>query len=94
MTPPENRDMGRRVLKYPIPVQDDFTVQMPAGSIVVAVQAQRGEPFFWADVDAAQPYESRRFFLRGTGHLVPDDAHYLGTFQLSDGDFIGHLYEP
>jgi hypothetical protein len=30
----------------------------------------------------------------GTGHPIESDAKYVGSFQLKDGDFIFHLFEP
>lgn len=86
---------AERVLKYPIEIADTFELRMAPGTRVVHVAAQNGRPFMWAIVPAGDATQERRtFHLRGTGHGVEVGLSYLGTFQLHDGEFIGHLFEP
>ncbi len=85
----------RTIHKYPVPMQDEFTLSMPRRSPLLCVQAQDDQPFVWALVDTEFPYRERRFALRGTGHPAPEDTgstwEYVGTFQLDNG-FVGHLF--
>lgn len=83
----------RRVFKYPLPVQDAFTLSLPVGAQLLSVQVQRGEPMLWALVDDRAGLEARHFMIRGTGHDADAVGSYVGTFQLADGAFIGHLFE-
>lgn len=89
--------MPLAIYKYSLPMRDEPAIGMPKGAHVLCVQAQRGVPFVWAIVDPEQPTETRTFRLFGTGHpmdIVVGSHHYIGTFQLYGGDFIGHLFEP
>lgn len=92
----------RVVWKYPIPVATGaMTHRMPKGAVVVAVGMDPAEPAhhvvaIWADVTVpkvGQPglTEDRNFLVTGTGHPVPDHAHYLGV-ALEPG-FAWHLWE-
>ena len=86
----------RRVFKYTVPVEDYFSLEMPGGAKVLTVQNQHGEPQLWALVNPDNPTETRNFRLVGTGHPIsenPDMLDYIGTFQLADGAFIGHVFE-
>ena len=86
-----------RVYKYSVPVEDYFGLDLPQGSKILTVQVQYGEPQIWALVNAqTQVVETRQFRVAGTGHPIEeseDELTYIGTFQLSGGGFIGHLFE-
>ncbi len=75
------------IWKFPVSIDDHFTLQMPRGAKVlsVGVQAtpqagpprpadQREVPFLWAlvDPDPDLGTETRHFLLAGTGHPRPD----------------------
>lgn len=87
----------RTIHKYPVPMQDEFTLSMPRRSRVLCVRVQDSAPFVWALVDTERPYQERRFALCGTGHPAPESTgshppwRYVGTFQLDNG-FVGHLF--
>lgn len=89
----------RQVFKYPLSIEDEFTLQLPIGAELLAVQVQivRGTetPTLWALVDDSAPSELRTFLLRGTGHPIDasKNIQYVGTFQLGGGAFVGHLFE-
>lgn len=85
------------ILKYKIQVVDSFVLQMPKDAIPLSVQAQRGEPVMWAMMDSLydEPI-SREFSVVSTGELfgsMMGRYQYIGTFQLLDGAFVGHLFE-
>ena len=86
----------KTIYKYKIEVKDDQNIMMPEGAKVLTVQAQHGEPCVWAEVDPEQTFTTfRRFVTVGTGrHPIADidTLHYVGTYQLVNGNFIGHLY--
>lgn len=81
------------VHKYPFDVLDLIKIKMPEGARVLTVQTQRGVPCIWAIVDTEQPTKTHYFRVFGTGHADISDQLYIGTFQLFDGEFIGHLFE-
>ncbi len=88
--------MNETIYKYPLSLESSPVIDMPTGAHVLCVQVQKGEPCLWAVVDPDQPIETRQFRLCGTGHnLAIDDpkSHYIGTFQLDGGNFIGHVFD-
>jgi hypothetical protein len=86
----------RTVYKYPIEIKGVQELDMPVGASVLTVQIQRGRPCIWAIVDPEQAeINPRSFRLAGTGHPIDGDdvLCYIGTFQLSEGDLVFHLFE-
>ena len=85
----------RTVWKFPVPLDDSFDIEMPAGSEILCVQTQRGEPCIWAEVSTEAERKPRSFRLFGTGHSQDIDAwvEYVGTFQVKEGDLVFHIYE-
>lgn len=86
-----------RIYKYPFPdfTGNQFDVLLPIGAKVLCVQVQNLKPCIWALVDTDAAHEPRRFTFYGTGHQCdenPDD--YVGTFQMQDGTYVFHLFEP
>ena len=85
---------GAVVYKYPFPVDDYVKIEMPRGALVLSVQVQDGAPTMWALVHPDSPKETRHFRVYGTGHEIDvNGLVYVGTFQLHEGRFVGHLFE-
>ena len=92
-----------KILKYPIVIDDKQLIMMPKFSRILCAQVQNGDPYIWAAVDGAFPEVGRKIRLAGTGHDVTDvyggsmtykeDVGYIGTFQINDGTFVGHLFD-
>jgi len=82
------------IYKYAVPVQDMFHLDLPRGAQCLHVDMQRGEPQLWALVEPANPRVRRQFTLVGTGHPAPtpDEAEYVGTFQMTNGLLVFHLF--
>ena len=85
--------MAQTIWKFPIPQTDLFSLDMPAEAQVLCVQIQHGDPQLWAMVNETEIRNTRQFRLAGTGHQIPTGLIYIGTFQLFDGAFVGHLFE-
>lgn len=85
----------KTIYKYPFPIDDKFTINLPVGAVVLAAQMQGQQPCLWAEVDTDRPVLPRAFRLFGTGHPMPsgpaDDLRFAATFQM--GPFVWHLYE-
>lgn len=83
------------VWKFEITVDDYIILQLPIGAKPLSVQEQHGKPCLWCLVNRNETvYETRRFLLAGTGHpITENNLEYIGTFQLYDGSFVGHLFE-
>jgi hypothetical protein len=86
----------KTIYKYPVPIDDDFELDLPVGARLLCVDTQRGVPNLWAlvDMDPGLGSETRRFRLAGTGHPLDDrPLDYVGTFQLHRGSLVFHLFE-
>lgn len=83
------------IYKYPFPVADSFSLDLPSGAIILHVECQNGQPCIWALVDTEALPERRTFYLFGTGHpLNIDDfgwSNHLATFQ--QGPFVWHMFQ-
>lgn len=80
------------VWKFELLLDDEFTIEMPAGAEVVHVREQDNRPCLWVLVDPDAPKERRTFRTRGTGQDATDAGRYLGSYQLHNGTFVGHLF--
>ena len=84
----------RTIYKYPVRTVNSFTVPMPIGAQILAVQLQVGVPQMWAQVDDEEALEDRHFVVRGTGHPFDGrEGRYVGTYQSPTGAFVFHLFE-
>ena len=83
------------IWKFPVPVADGFTVEMPAGARVLSVQPQGDSVQMWALVDTDAPNVKRAFAIRGTGHNAEglDDCRHLGTFKIHGGALVFHMFD-
>lgn len=88
------------IYKYSIPIEDEFTLDLPDGARILCVQTQHDAPQLWAVVDPEAQRITRRFAIRGTGHPVDEaladigmSSTYRGTFQLRNGSLVFHLFE-
>jgi hypothetical protein len=84
------------VWKFPIPITDNFEIEMPKSAACLTVQLQHDNPYLWALVDPTAESTKVKFRLAGTGHPieVPQEGlEYLGSFQLSGGDLVFHLFK-
>jgi hypothetical protein len=84
------------IWKFPVPSEDDFTLEMPAGSVPLSVGVQNGEIVLWAAVNSAsEAMERHRFFLRGTGHPLRGAFfhRFVGTVQLERLGLVFHLFD-
>jgi hypothetical protein len=86
------------VWKFPIPIADEFSLDMPAGARLLTVAVQGRVPCLWALVDPEATRVPREFRLVGTGHRIDSPAwlvarlEYAGTFQMADGALVFHLF--
>jgi hypothetical protein len=80
------------IWKYPLSAGRTI-IEMPAGAKVLCCQAQGGAPCLWALVNTEYAPSRRVFHTYGTGFDVPPDLTYVGTFQLSAGALVFHVFE-
>jgi hypothetical protein len=85
----------KTIWKFPIPLKDIFTLEMPENASVIHVGLDpQGIPCLWAIVFTGAGKLNRRFLLHGTGHecspLAKRETH-IGTFIM--GMLVLHLFE-
>lgn len=82
------------VCKYPVPAQDEFTIDMPEGAKLLSYHKQHesGCGMLWALIDPSRPEVERHFRLADSDESICDDRAliYVGT-ALFDGEI--HLFE-
>jgi hypothetical protein len=81
------------IWKFPVPIEDQFTIDMPEGAGVLHFGCQGAQPTLWAAVDPEAAVKPVAFRLFGTGHPIAAPAHlrYIGT--CFHGPFVWHLFE-
>jgi hypothetical protein len=84
------------IYKYPLS-GPDVKIPLPQGTRILCVQVQYGVPSVWAlipDVVQTDVMEFRHLVIVHTGDEQPSGkTAYIGTFQLADGNYVGHLFE-
>lgn len=80
----------KTIFKYPIN-HYGMPLQMPKGAVVIHVAVKNMVPCLWALVETGNQKEERRFFVFGTGHLIPDGLTHVGTWQ--ELPYVWHLFE-
>lgn len=83
----------KKIYKYPIPIEDFFTIRMPQNANVLMVNTQKSEVFIWAIIDTDEPMIDRPFIILGTGMNVPNGFNHIGSFQMLSGGLVFHLFE-
>jgi hypothetical protein len=86
--------MTRRMFRYTVPADDrayafdlsDEPVHVDTTAFGLAVD-------FWVEHDDTEPTNRRAFQVFGTGHELPDGAHYVGTCDRTPGGLVWHLFE-
>lgn len=82
------------IWKYPLSVTGFQHINMPVDARLLAVQVQRGVPCIWAAVPV-HPFsmETVTVWIVGTGHFpIPKEGQYVGSFQLENETFVGHVF--
>lgn len=85
----------RKVYKYPLVLDDEFTLALPAGAQPLSYGFQAGKPVLWVLVDPDETrIVNRRFLLAGTGHPIERAVNrllYVNTAFVRD--LVFHLFE-
>lgn len=86
--------MEMKIWKWQLSVDDTQNIKMPKGARILSVGVQHGNPVIWALVNPNAKHEPRTIYTRGTGRPALDVAgkYYVGTYQLVNGNFIGHVF--
>ncbi len=87
--------MSKVIYKYQFRITSVVHVSMPEGAKVLHFGNQHERLTIWVEVDTDAPIVEKRFWVIGTGQMIPDtvELNYVGTASFNDGRLIWHLYE-
>jgi hypothetical protein len=86
--------MARVVHKYEVLARNGFgKVEMPVGAEIVHADVQRTSVYIWALGDPDAELVTRLLGYFGTGHLIPDQAEYVGSCTDRDFGLVWHVFE-
>lgn len=81
------------VWKYQLSVEDLQWLELPRGANILSVGAQNEVPCLWCQVDTEAAKDSVLIVTHRTGHpMKKDNMKFLGTYQLYQGSFVGHVF--
>jgi hypothetical protein len=84
-----------KIWKTELQMSPRTSVLLPRAARVLCVQTQNERPCVWFEFDEERyGVDEITFFIATTGSQfnMPLEAKYLGSFQLSGGTFVGHVY--
>lgn len=82
------------VYKYEL-VHNKQVIEMPNKAKILCVQVQNEKVCLWAIVDTTKELRQRHIVTGITGgdYSALNDLRYIGTYQLGNGSFVGHVFE-
>lgn len=76
----------KKIYKYPLPVQEKYSIELPLGAKIIRVEDVDGLFFLWVivDTDPDYPTELRHLEFYKTGQPIEDATNlvYLGLCKL------------
>jgi hypothetical protein len=81
------------IWKLVLSIDDEVTMNMPVGAVVLGAHDQHGQVCIWALVDPYAQLVPRTFLIRGTGHPVGRVGRFVGTVIMESGDLVWHIFE-
>jgi len=82
-----------KIWKYTLKLTDTQQISMPIGAKALTVQWQNGMMCLWALCNELNNKENREILICGTGNDYPViKGDYVGTFQMSEGKLIFHVF--
>lgn len=90
--------MAMTVFKFPLAFTDVQEIEMPAGAIIIKVDAQRDRLCLWAwcNPHPKVTKKTRRIAIVGTGHPAPifGNAEHIGSVLITGvTEFVWHVFE-
>jgi len=84
----------KTVWKFPLRPTGVQRISMPRDSTILTVQRQGQFLSLWALVETDKEPVDRLFIIAMSGKPLPDEVErYIGTFQIPEQNFIGHVFE-
>lgn len=86
----------RKIYKYPVPITDDFDLELPIRAKILHFGDQSQSLYIWALIDPDAKTEIRHFRLAGTGHPIDEPGgalDHVGCVVGHKGMFVWNLFE-
>lgn len=87
----------RKIFKYPVPKEKEFTLNLPDTCYFLKLEKQHLMPQMWFMVDPNAPYSPRKYYLAETGEELPEVICnfpvYLGTFLVDNDNSVFHIFD-
>lgn len=90
---------NQTIRKFNASVDTKFLIDLPTGSEILSVQLDNNTwtLCMWVLLYPDNPTEERFFEIFVDDDIIPNDMgicrKYLNTYQSTDGQFIGHVFE-
>jgi len=84
----------KSVWKFPLQPTGVQRIRMPRDSTILTIQVQGRFLSLWALIETDKEPVDRFFIIVGTGKPLPENLErYIGTFQIPEQNFVGHVFE-
>jgi len=87
--------MNTVIYKYALATTEQQDLHLPVGSYLLDIQVQYNHPVMWIVADPNAELEPVVITTIVTGMIQDQEivfGDYLGTYQLHDGKFVGHVF--
>lgn len=83
----------RTIYKYTL--QEERTkLNLPKMAWVLDIHGQNNQVHMWVEIESTEEVlDEREFLVIATGMPIPEDAFYLGTAFLLNGNVVFHVFE-
>lgn len=86
--------MNKVIWKFHLALGGGSTmIPLPPSAQILCVQNQRETIYLWALLDPEATKVERLFRIYPTGLYADYPGTYVGTFQMLQGTFVGHVFE-
>lgn len=86
--------MEAKIYEYNIPIQPNFSIAMPTGARIIAVQNQQGTGVIYTIADpSAIPVERAFELVASNAEFKLLGKKYIGTFSVTNSSWTYHLFE-
>lgn len=90
--------MNNTIHKYPLEIAQPTKIHIRKGTQILSIQAQQERPFIFALINpnGEDDLQLRTFISLPVGKPLPASPHiwvYMGTYQLSNGKQVYHVFE-
>lgn len=86
--------MTETIWKFPLKLQHEQEIEMPAGAKILTVALQKDIICLWALCNPDVPKQKKEIVIFGTGQPIHENLtlKYIGSVQVCNGDFAWHVF--